>query len=306
MSTLPKRKIKKGTLKIISVIFSFILWLYVLNSANITVEKEVPLSIITPDRMEVSNNFPRSISYTLRGPRAFLRELVDREDEFTIDLNKFRRSSNNTYFITFSPTKLKLPFGVDVVKISPAKQKIVIEKTISKKIPLQVSTRGKLNEQLRLVNSKLNPEKIRVTGPRSVLRNLDYIETQSVDLADLSKDGEKILKVESQDERIHITADSTVQWSYKIRAKKANRKISDLKIRFLSSKGYRRSSHRSASITVLADASEDLSSLVKKVQIVADIPEDAKGKVTVPLSAKLPNEMTLLEIVPNTIEVVVK
>lgn len=306
MSTMPKRKIKKGTLKVISVIFSFILWLYVLNSANITVEKDVPLTIITPNKMEVANNFPREITYTLRGPRAFLRELIDREDEFIIDLNKFRKSSNNTYFITFSPTKLKLPFGVEVVKISPAKQKIVIEKTITKKVPLQVATRGKLNEQLRLVNSKIKPEKIKVTGPRSVLRNLDYIETQPVDLADLNKDGEMALKVESQDERIYISEDSTVQWSYQIRAKKANRKISNVKIRFLSSKGYRRSSHRSASITVLADASEDLSSLVQKVQIVADIPEDAKGKVTVPLSAKLPNEMTLLEIVPSSIEVVVK
>src|SRR4051812_36162768 len=74
--------------KLVSVVIAIVLWAVVLGSRSVEVSKEVPLEIMTPEDLVVANDLPDKIVFRLYGPKAFLRNILDRhEDPIRINLS---------------------------------------------------------------------------------------------------------------------------------------------------------------------------------------------------------------------------
>ncbi len=77
--------------KVVSVIVAVVLWVVVLGSRAVEVTKEIPILIVTPPELVISNEVPEKVLFKLSGPKAFLRAILDRpEDPIRVNLSGAR------------------------------------------------------------------------------------------------------------------------------------------------------------------------------------------------------------------------
>jgi YbbR domain-containing protein len=301
-----KQRARKNLLKIVSLLFSFLLWIYVLGTADTQLDKTVAIRFILPQDKAVADENVKSVVYSLSGPRAFIRTIQEREDIITIDLTKKRRRYRGRYEVILKPSDISLPFGVKVQKIEPKKIFVGLDKAVSKELVVVPKIQGNIAESHKLVTSKVSPGRLKMRGPKSVMSGIDTISTMPIDLSGLSGEGNKMVGVLIPDERLSFEDDSEVQYLYDIRPTRANLVLKDIPVKFLASQIIRKSTRRKVSLIVLSDSGELKDIDKEKISVIAEIPEKVRGKVEVELKASLPDGLHLLEIQPQKIFVYVK
>ena len=78
--------------------------------------------------------------------------------------------------------------GVQVEDIVPSAITLSLDRLITRSIPVRVSTRGRLPDRLALTRApSLTPNLVRVTGPASLVENLDTLDIVPVALGELDE-----------------------------------------------------------------------------------------------------------------------
>lgn len=301
-----KVKMKKHTLKFISIFMAIFLWIYVLNSEKVKFEKTVALEYILPSNMMFAVKPVQEVVFMIEGPRAFVKTVAEREDKLIIDLNRQKRRKQTSFSIDIVPTQLNLPFGMVVERVLPRKIQISLEKRASKMVPVKVRFKGQLPDELSLTKLEVIPSEVRIMGPASVIKRMREIQTTQIDKENLIGFNEIPVEPRLVDSRISFEPGTNLRISYKLKATSANLVLKDIPIRFLTQMKTS-SPTSSATLKLLAPpGAKDRSNISSSVQIWADIPSNTKGRIEVPLKAIIPPGIHLLEIVPKSIIVNVK
>jgi YbbR domain-containing protein len=301
-----KVKMKKHTLKFISVFMAIFLWIYVLNSEKVKFEKTVSLEYILPSNMMFAVKPVQEVVFMIEGPRAFVKTVAEREDKLIIDLNRQKRRKQTSFSIDIVPTQLNLPFGMVVERVLPRKIQISLEKRASKMVPVKVRFKGQFPDELSLTKLEVIPSEVRIMGPASVIKRMREIQTTQIDKENLIGFNEIPVEPRLVDSRISFEPGTNLRISYKLKATSANLVLKDIPIRFLTQMKTS-SPTSSATLKLLAPpGAKDRSNISSSVQIWADIPSNTKGRIEVPLKAIIPPGIHLLEIVPKSIIVNVK
>lgn len=298
-----KARMKKHSLKFLSVFLSVFLWAYVLNSEKVRFEKTVSLEYILPEDMIFAQKPPIEVTFLIEGPRAFVRTVADREDRLVIDLNRANSKKKLSFQVDINPSQLSLPFGMVVERIIPRKIPILLERKASKIVPLKLRFSGKLPNNLSLVNIQLKPAEVEVHGPRSIIGRLKEIPTRPIDLESLVGQESMLVEVALKDERFSLTSGSEATFTYQIKAASANLTLTNVPIKFLTKSKTISSRVKSATVKLLVPEKvmKNRSNISSTIQVWADIPEDAKGRIEIPLKVVLPPSIHLLEINPESI-----
>ena len=287
-------------LKLVSVLFAVFIWFYVLNSEPQEVTHQMTLHLVPPTGLSVSNLTPEKLSVKIKGSRAFIRTMVEREENVFIKLQNYPYKKKGGFSIFLSPEDISVPFGVQVMEVSPDKFKIELQKEIRKNVPVKMNLVGTLAGDLKLMGTKVDPSEVLITGPIEVMRKVSRVQTAPIDIATLEGTGEMKISLAETDPRIVIKRITPVDFSYVVKPRKANLTLKRVKIRFLSSSNKINSKTRYVSLDVLAPEGVRLTE--SSVQVIADVP-DKKGVHSVKLRAKLPEGIHLLQINPQSINV---
>lgn len=100
-------------LKIVSVLLAIILWMYVVNSAQVEIEKIVKINYKLPEGMAVSNQVAKTVKYSIKGPRVFIKNIGKREDQLLVNLEEGYEKNKLSYQFDVRNLGLEFPFGVD-------------------------------------------------------------------------------------------------------------------------------------------------------------------------------------------------
>ena len=201
---------------------------------------------------------------------------------------------------------IPVPFGVEVLEIRPNILNIKVQKMSKKIVPILPTIIGEVGGEFKLIKQKLIPSRIEVTGPRDIVSDLKTISTSAIDISSLKNSGELKVATVDIDPRLSILSKESVFFHYEIRPRKANITLDRVRIRFLTSAKSIAPKVRRVSLDVLLPEGEDQTVKSSQVEVVADIPDGARGKVMVPLKAKLPEGVFLLKIHPAEVQVYVK
>jgi YbbR domain-containing protein len=290
-------------LKIVSLFLSVFIWIYVLNSEKIKFEKTVELDYILPVDMMFADNPPREVTFSIEGPRAFVRTVMERSDRMIIDLNKTNTKRQLKFSFDVHSTQLDLPIGMKVERIQPRKLQVALEKKVSKIVPLKLQFQGELPENLFIQKSFVDPQEVEVYGPRSAVLKLKEISTKPIELDSL--EGRDQISVEAQvpDERLSITGKVDIKFYFQIKASRSNLTLEQVPIRFISENSRVSSPTRSARVKVFVGdkVMKNRSNVSSSIQVWADVPSDARGKMVVPLKVIVPPSVHLVEVTPKTI-----
>jgi YbbR domain-containing protein len=289
-------------LKVISLVCAVTMWFYVLNSEPLEVEKRVPLAMITPSGLAINVEIPTTVKVKLKGSRAFVQDLDLSQEKLIVDLRDYPYTQE-TFAVTFEKNMVRLPFGVEVQDIEPKQVVLSLEREIKKLVPIRLRTVGEVGKDLKLIDKSFQPKEFMIRGPYGVLKKTVLLNTLPVDLSTLEGKGELRLPLENVDRRIVIEEKRDVAFSYTIKPNKANLTLKNVNISFLTKHTRFQSSDQRVALDVLVSSDRKDAMRSSEVKVIAEIPDNAKGKVRIKLRAELPDGVNLLQIHPEFINV---
>jgi YbbR domain-containing protein len=211
-----RESIQRHFLKIIAAFFAVSLWFYVLNSEPIQVERTLSVNYLLPKGMAIKSFPEKEVVLKIKGSKAFLQNIFTNKEKLNIDLNPYYVSSGNTFKVRFFTNEIAVPFGVDVIDITPKETAIELDKYSEAEISIRVHYIGDSLKDRRIKEVKLEPKSYIVSGPIEVLKNLAYLETTPVNLALMNKDeGSLDITLADIDDRLSFVSRDKLKLKYK-------------------------------------------------------------------------------------------
>nr|WP_300326343.1 CdaR family protein [uncultured Anaerostipes sp.] len=177
-------------LKIVSVVFAFLLWVFVINVDNPVIKKtfsDVPVDIINEQVLDDLNQIYKidegeTVSFTVRGKKDIIDQLKKSDFQATADLS----SMSDVHAVPIKVEALRYKEQLDI-DTDNATVKITLEDLKSDQIPVTVKITGKPAKGYAVSDETATPNLVSVSGPKSVIAQIDEI-VATVDVTGLKKD----------------------------------------------------------------------------------------------------------------------
>ena len=222
---------KKNQLRFFSLLVAVLIWMYVVSSAEIEVTKNIPINIQVPDKLAISNRWDQEVQYRIKGPGLFVRKFLERKLVMEFKQEDYYQKGRLNYKLVFDRSKVKLPLGVELVDIQPRVLNLALEKSLTKSVQVKILEADGFREKFQIDKINVEPQKVSITGPRSVIQKLDYIESPIIDGKKLNEEKSFVVALKSQDPRVMLK-NELVNVSYELKSKTKEFTFSDLPIIF--------------------------------------------------------------------------
>ncbi len=182
---------KNLKLKIFSLIFAIILWVFATTGKKAEIGLIVPVEIKNiPKDFVVVDLKPPSVDVRIYGPKSLLRAVLDKDLKIALDISKIKRPGIIRYRVTRSD--LDLPRGVVLRGIHPRVIEVELDRFIKKKVEVVPRIRGKPDKYYKISKVSVEPNQVILEGPEKIVSRVDKIFTEPVDVK--GKKGEVIFK----------------------------------------------------------------------------------------------------------------
>ncbi len=289
-------------LKVLSLLIAVVLWFVVLGSRNVEITKDIPLELVTPSDLIVANDVPDRVSFRISGPKAFLRNILNRR-ESPIRVNLANAKAGLVTYRFFSDN-IQLPIGVKVLFINPASIGVKLETVKSREVPLRLVTQGHSAPGYRLSRVELGSRRVRVKGPESKVDAIGELATVPVELGELRESGARDAPVDFSRHAGVVLEGEAPRLSFDVVQESAQFRLRGIKVKTLTE---RRTQVVPREVAVYVSASaEELKKLVKsKLSAVADVRNRGPGIYDVPVTVELPETVRQVKVLPQKVKVTV-
>ncbi len=193
-------------LKLLSLLIAFSLWFFVNFGERDSEESlKVPLELRNiPANLMITSPRVDFIDVRVSGPRALLGR-IDR-DRLSIGLDLGGVRPGPAVF-RVDAASLNLPRGVEAVRINPSQLTLEMERVGHTSVPVRLRLAGKPPPDLQVVDTKVSPETVQVTGPASDVREVAAVNTELLDISAATPGTiERELWIESAGEYVSFSA----------------------------------------------------------------------------------------------------
>lgn len=303
-----KKKIIDFPVAVLAFLIALILWFHVVTEKEYVQEVEVPLRIENrPHELVLLTNPPRMVHLKIRGTgKELLKYNLGKESRFCrVDISKAKRGE---VVYHLGEENIELPYGLQLVDISDKELKFRFDRRTKKSVRVRVNTTGSPKEGYTVVKETIEPEKVSLSGPETLLRNIDQVESKPIDIDGKSKPFQTTTKLVPPEEGrgweltpdsvlvdlliekiVAITYDSV---SVRIRNRPKRKRISVIPD-FIK--------------LTLSGAESTMRNLeLEKISVEIDLEGLRSGEYSLPARIKLPEGVNLISASPKRFKVVIK
>ncbi len=179
--------LRNWELKLFSALLALILWITLVPEEKTFAVKTIPAPLETyniPSDLELVEKPPATVDVTIRAPNRLLAQISQSNVLVKLNLEKANLLQEE---YPINPSVVSLPSGAEVVRVSPNKVNLKLEK--SKEIKMEVSPNlvGVLNPKYQLTKIEVAPTEVMVRGPESRLKAKDKVRTAPIDISSLTQ-----------------------------------------------------------------------------------------------------------------------
>ena len=174
---------KEWLARAISLLLAITLW-YVVGREDI-VDKNiiVPIEIINmPRDLVIANQFKKEIEVTVSGPRVAIDAMTSRSITRQINLSD---ATPGTNVINNDTDSMQTPRGITVLRVQPSSMILSLDKLVQKQFPVTPVTKGEVAAGYQLERLKMEPDVISITGPQTILAQVEELRTSIMDISGL-------------------------------------------------------------------------------------------------------------------------
>jgi len=202
--------LKNWNLKLIAILLTLILWLFVRAEPGPERVVAVPLEVQLPSNMEITSERPSTIDVTLRGP-AFSNMLFNQPlPTCIVDLQS---ANEGEHTLMLTPANVSVPKGsrIEVLQVNPSRITLVLERTLSKEVPIVVPTQGKPAQGFEVYGITSKPDIMEVSGPRSQIEPLEEVSTEPISITSLKQTDDFFVRLNLGDHAVRAASTSPIQ-----------------------------------------------------------------------------------------------
>lgn len=169
-------------LKLLSLGIAFGLWSFVnFGERDTETTIKVPLEMRNiPGHLMITSPRMDFVDLRVTGPKTLLGRIDRNRVSIGLDLNGVRPGPA---VFRLGAESLNLPRGVRVVRLNPAQVTIELERVSRKTVPVRLRLLGKPLPDLQVVDTKVSPETVQVSGPASDIDDVHAANTEPVDIS---------------------------------------------------------------------------------------------------------------------------
>jgi hypothetical protein len=243
---------KNWLLKLISLLLALTLWLFVGGEDRIDKNVMVPIEIINlPRNLVISNQFKKEIEVSVSGPRSLILEMGNRSVTRQIDLST---ATPGTMVIENSNQHIPVPRGVTVQRVQPSSIILSLDKLVQKQLAITPRTTGRLAEGYYLKALNTDPDLITITGPETVLAQVEELFTRAISLEGLRHSAQLQVPLQLDANIIELIGETSVTADLQIALETTTRSLEKVPV-------------------LLVEGGENWTIEPPTVKIIANIPE---------------------------------
>jgi YbbR domain-containing protein len=194
-------------LKVLSICIAALLWLAVAGERVVERALRVPVEFQNlPAELEIVGNPPETVDVRLRGSSGTLSRLSPGDTSLQVDL-RAARTGPRLFHLT--PALIRVPYGIEVVQVSPATVTITFETTGIRVVRVLPSIEGTPAAGFEIVSTTSDPPTVEVAGPENALRELTEAITEPVSVANAQRTIQEMVTVGVVDPAIRVRAPQT-------------------------------------------------------------------------------------------------
>ncbi len=178
--------VRDWELKLVSLLLAVAVWLLLVPAEKKFSEKSLTIPLETrniPAGLEIVERPATAIDVTLRAPDRTLDEIGPSALVARVDLD---RATVLQQEYPLNPSMIAVPPGAEVVKISPGKVTIKLERTAEATLDLHPTLRGRPAPGYRIARTEIEPASVVVRGPESRVRAKEAASTAPIDVTGLA------------------------------------------------------------------------------------------------------------------------
>ncbi len=214
--TLNKMLTENLAIKIISVALAIFLWFFVTYKGQTETSLEIPLEFKnTPSEMEILKQSAKKINVSISARERIFREISKTEIRVIVDLSNVKLGENS---IPITKSSIKLPRGIEILRIEPSVVKVFLDKKERKTVPVRVVVTGKPAKGYIVSSVEANPSSIIIEGAKSELDRIRALKTEPIEINGINENLTTQAKI-NPDGRIFRTEKDTIYVTVKLRRK---------------------------------------------------------------------------------------
>ncbi|GAB6057388.1 CdaR family protein [Desulfonatronum parangueonense] len=143
---------------------------------------QVPVEMVNmPQGYVVRQGMVHRIEVRVRGPRPMLRTIDMRNVFYPLDLAELQPGLNQ---LEFETRNISMSRAIEVVEISPSRVELLVDRLITKTVPVIKQVETDLHDDHELKSAVLRPPTVALRGPQVKIEEVDEILTQPVTVED--------------------------------------------------------------------------------------------------------------------------
>lgn len=181
--------IEDWLMKLVALIITLALWLGVSGSrAPITTRlNNVVLQPRISNSLEITNSPVTEVALVLTGDRRKIDQIRPENLIVSFDLTSVP-AGDRIVQLTPENVNVELPTGVRIDEIQPNKIAVKLETVSEREIPVKAEIEGSVGENFEIYSETVTPAKVRVRGPSSYIKSLEFVPTESINLENRESD----------------------------------------------------------------------------------------------------------------------
>jgi len=188
--------LKNIDIKLLSLFFAIILWLYIAGGENPIVENFIDISL-TPTTLSEDlaiKEFPTNVSIGIKGPKNIINNISPSQISGIVDFSEI--SKEGLYKLK---VEVAAPKRTEITRIIPSEIKVEVEKILAKEVEVEYSLIGIPEKGFSLADEpQFIPSKVKIIGAQSVLESVKQTIC-AIDISGIKEDLNKKIKVRAVD-----------------------------------------------------------------------------------------------------------
>lgn len=188
LRSLVERMIRDPGTTLLSVVLATLVWLFVQNQQTDEGSLRIPVAFVFDDHLVNLDPLLRKATLQVEGPRAEIRRAANLKLRILADLEDAGPGEHEVSLDAFIP---ELPAGLTVRGLSPRTYTIRLDERSRRNVRVEPAWVGEPRAGFSIVNVASQPDVVEVTGPRSVVAQLEHVSSKPIDLSGVATDEER-------------------------------------------------------------------------------------------------------------------
>ena len=188
--------LKNIDIKLLSLFFAIILWLYIAGGENPIVENFIDISLTQTTLSEdlAIKEFPTNVSIGIKGPKNIINNISPSQISGIVDFSEI--SKEGLYKLK---VEVAAPKRTQITRIIPSEIKVEVEKILTKEVEVEYSLIGIPEKGFSLADEpQFNPPKVKIIGAQSVLESVKQTIC-AIDISGIKENLNKKIKARAVD-----------------------------------------------------------------------------------------------------------